>query len=120
MGPATLLDPRFKKMPFADPTTVKTIEQYLMKKMKNDYANELQTESAALPSESLINEAKVPGNDAFNLWQNFDSRVRESLKSSRTPLTGPHIEIRRYMEESFITREEDPLLWWKKHGALFP
>ncbi|XP_042203813.1 E3 SUMO-protein ligase ZBED1-like [Homarus americanus] len=56
-----------------------------------------------------------------SLWTKSDAKVEKiALVSSTHPSTGPYIEIRRYMEESPIPREGDPLDWWEKPAALFP
>ena len=41
-------------------------------------------------------------------------------KSFYFSTTGPHVDMRRFLEEPLVPREEDPLAWWRVHSALFP
>ncbi|XP_050725201.1 E3 SUMO-protein ligase ZBED1-like [Eriocheir sinensis] len=124
MGAASLLDPRFKNVPFADPTNVEQIEKHLVSQMQG--TDSAKTEVQA-PSMSV--KIEFPGScqtvtiqtKKSSIWAKFDAKIEEIAHISSTdPSTGPSIEMRRYMEEAPIPREEDPLEWWKKHGVLFP
>ena len=42
------------------------------------------------------------------------------VQVSSQPSTGPYIELKRYLEEPHISREEDPLAWWRERATLFP
>lgn len=123
MGAASLLEPRFKNMPFADPTNVKRIERQLVNHMqgRKSAKSKVQRPSVSIKAESpglvqtLITQPKKS-----SIWAKFDAKIEEIAHITSTdPSTGPSIEMRRYMEESPITMEEDPLEWWKRHSALF-
>ncbi|KAK3887901.1 hypothetical protein Pcinc_008051 [Petrolisthes cinctipes] len=124
VGAATLLDSRFKKVPFADMENVKTIEERLINLMRSKYSEEGLPESP--PSESADSQTErkdlsenVQEKNKGSLWKIFDERA-EKKKTSYTTCSGPHIEMRRYLEEPLLPREGDPLKWWKMHSALFP
>lgn len=116
LGAATLLDPRFKKIPFANESNVKTTEDRLINLMRSSESDEEpSTSKAVLPARQV--PAEVPRKKSF--WNTFDAKVEKIAQTSQ-PSTGPYIELRRYLEEAPIPRQEDPLAWWKEHAALFP
>lgn len=45
----------------------------------------------------------------FNMHFISDSTISAAL-----------IEITRYVEDGFLNRKEDPLLWWKKNSCYYP
>lgn len=122
MVTATFLDPRFKKMPFADINNVKAVEERLVQMMRASYSGEenRQAQAVAEEAEEEDDPEEMRPADDFQLWENFDRRVKTCQKTALAPVSGPHIEMRRYEEEPLISRKEDPLVWWKNHGALFP
>lgn len=125
VGAATLLDNRFKKVPFADIGNVKATEERLINLMRTSYLEEALPESP--PSESADTDSQkerkdnvqVTAKNKGSLWKMFDEKA-EKTKSSYSTSSGPHIEMRRYLEEPLIPREEDPLKWWEMHNILFP
>lgn len=119
VGAATMLDPRFMKVPFVDPSNAKCIEDRLVNIMRTEYNQSVPPAVPDVPSTEAERIRKDPPKKAF-VWKNFEARVEKSLKTSHSTLTGPHIEMRRFMEESLISWEMDPLNWWKLHSPLFP
>ncbi|XP_068244012.1 zinc finger BED domain-containing protein 4-like [Palaemon carinicauda] len=124
LGAATLLDVRFKNVSFVDMGNVKVTEERIMNLMRSEYSQEEINESVPVPhvsqsseTESHINEEQAKRG---SLWQCFDAKVETTMKSQRLTSIGPHIELRRYLEEPIIPRDEDPLKWWKMHSVLFP
>lgn len=49
----------------------------------------------------------------------FDAEVLAAQQHCTTG-TDALIEMRRYMEEKPVPRDQDPLLWWKSHEQAFP
>ncbi|XP_068221932.1 zinc finger BED domain-containing protein 4-like [Palaemon carinicauda] len=124
LGAATLLDVRFKKVSFVDMGNVKVTEERIVNLMRSECSQEEINESVPVPhvsqsseTESHINEVQAK---LGSLWQCFDAKVETTMKSQRLTCIGPHIELRRYLEEPIIPRDEDPLKWWKMHSVLFP
>lgn len=121
LGAATMLDPRFKKVTFADHTNVKKIEDRLITRLREIQESPMSaTNTQEHPLSSEFSQTAT-GKPRKTIWAKFDAKVEKiSLVSSAQSSTGSHIEMRRYMEESLIPREENPLDWWKKHATLFP
>lgn len=127
-GAATLLDTRFKKVAFADPENVKEIEDKITEVIRSAYTSSQEASTPepvpVLPSHesqssgSHINEGQ-PKRKKESLWKSFHAKV-EMTKKTSLATAGPHIEMKRYLEEPLIPLEEDPLKWWKMHSAFFP
>lgn len=122
VGAACILDPRLKKVPFADASNVKMIEERLISLMKvNRPAEKEQEPSTSTHVDPSQTENTSTHTKKSSIWARFDAKIEKiALVSSSNPTTGPYLEMRRYIEESPIPREEDPLAWWDKHGGLFP
>ncbi|XP_005113603.1 zinc finger BED domain-containing protein 1-like [Aplysia californica] len=118
LGAATLLDPRFKRLPFADPSSATKVEDRLINMMTRSEPSE-QTVLAQTPLDSEAEEREEPPRKK-SLWDTFDRKV-ENLKKTTVPnLTGPYVEMRRYHEVAHLSRTEDPFLWWEENQSNFP
>lgn len=53
------------------------------------------------------------------IWASFDTQIL-AAQQHRTTGTNALIEMRDYMEEKPVPRDQDPLLWWKSHEQAFP
>ena len=109
----TLLDLRFKKVPFSTTTSA----EHAVTRIKNEVATLPsldQRQEATGPSTSTGNTPATP-----SLWDSFDQRVSEST-SHRSAQTDATIVVRRYFEEPCIERTKDPLVWWKDNAVRFP
>ena len=53
------------------------------------------------------------------IWADFDCQIL-AAQQHRTTGTDALIEMRRYMEEKPLPRDQDTLLWWKSHKQAFP
>ena len=89
LAASTLLDPRFKKLGFQDPSACTQACDRLL----NDLA---ATNSSS--SESV-------------LWSLIDQRV--AATQSRPSTSSSKITFRAYLDETNLARMEDPLRWWQ-------
>lgn len=117
----TLLDPRFKKVPFADSGNSKRIEERLINIMKPTVGNQGdQQASSTAATRQETQESQTPERKR-TLWKMFDEKVERTVKVGQSSsAAGPHIDMRRYLEEPLIAREGDPVTWWRDHSPLFP
>ena len=112
---ATLLDPRFKKIPFTS--------ESLVEKM----ARQIISDAAALASTSgndadPSTSTQCPQTDSSStsaVWQFFDSQVTSST-TARRPAILALTELEQYFKLPLLPRNEDPLLWWKQNASIFP
>ena len=114
---ATLLDPRFKKIPFTS--------ESLVEKM----AWQIISDAAALASTGgndadLPTSTQCPQTDSSStsaVWQFFDSQVTASSTTGRRPAILALTELEQYFKLLYYRpRNEDPLLWWKQNASIFP
>ena len=116
----TLLDPRFKKLPFSDKTPL----SHTINRLTNELSSlPDDTDDSSLTTADASSTSQGDGNNkqssASSLWDSFDKKVAES-SSHRTSTIEATIEVRRYFEEGNIERKKDPLQWWKQHHKRFP
>lgn len=115
IGAATILDPRFKKIPFSDSSNIKAIEERLLSVLRSKYSN--NGPDTSLPQPEVSQEPRV---GKKTLWKIFDTKAGKTAQVTSNPTTEVHIELWRYFEEPRISRCEDPLSWWEKKSAIFP
>lgn len=110
----TLLDPRFKKIPFASETSVdKMSRQIVSDATALANANE-QHQPTPQPS-SMSAATTAPS----AVWEYFDSQVTSSA-TARRPNILAHSELGQYFKLPLLPRNEDPLIWWKQNSHVFP
>ncbi|XP_035799093.1 E3 SUMO-protein ligase ZBED1-like [Amphiprion ocellaris] len=112
---STFLDIRFKNIAFCDIGNVETIKSRIISDMQGMGCSEREMSSSEASTSASVTASTSAECSASQggLWQECDTRVLAS-QSNRTANTDTYIEMRRYMEEKVIPRNEDPLLWWKK------
>ena len=54
------------------------------------------------------------------LWSSFDKNMVDSKNVSTPPVSAQELEMRRYLEDQCIAREEDPLKCWKTWHLRYP
>ena len=111
---ATLLDPRFEKVAFAD----RSAAEQAIRRLKGEVA-----ELHDVTQQCEVNDVQAQQSEISQatdgLWSFFDEKVAEA-SSRRTTETDSFIEVTRYFEEKNIDRKENPLQWWRYNGARFP
>lgn len=106
---STLLDPRFKKIPFSSEGTVARMSRQII------------TDAAALTGQSQIDTAPPtrPPPSSNSVWEVFDQQVAAST-SSRVPSISALTEFDQYIKLPVLPRNENPLQWWKNNSHVFP
>lgn len=106
------LDPRFKDKSFSEESSLAQCKDKLKILLKSQI-DQTNLHLDTLPEEPHNKEANK--NDL--LWQYFDSTTR----AKPTSLTSEAIiKLGQYHSERLISRENDPLVWWKSRQLLFP
>jgi hypothetical protein len=114
----TLLDPRFKKIPFSVASSCEPTINRIASEMASFDENP-QIGALSSSSSSVSSEVSSSSSSSNSLWNAFDAKVAQSI-SHRTTGTDCMIEIRRYFEETNIERSINPLEWWKSNSIRFP
>ena len=53
------------------------------------------------------------------LWDDFDWRNSEDLQRRGTVRSSAIVEVRQYVNEAYISRRNNPLLWWKNRKNVY-
>lgn len=106
---STLLDPRFKKAAFTDPSKY----HYAIEKLSNELSTHMEVHSHEVP---LAPSTSSNAGHSDSLWSFIDSRVAETSSSPQ----GSMMIIKSFLDHPIIPRSRDPLQWWKDNEAVFP
>ena len=115
LAASTLLDPRLKKVAFADGGAADQGARRLTSEMTSESSNTSMEEpnmSSGITQNSK--EARSCG-----LWHAFDQQVAE-MSNKRTPTTDAMVETHQYLQQRNIGRKEDSLSWWQQNGSHYP
>ena len=113
---ATLLDPRFKKIPFSRNSTIEK-----MKRLMVDDAASLSTGSIARADDQPANTTPQQSHSTTSnpVWDIFDEEAVNST-SMRTLGISAITEIDQYFKQPVISRQSDPLEWWHNNTHVYP
>ncbi|CAH2098399.1 unnamed protein product [Euphydryas editha] len=53
------------------------------------------------------------------LWNEFDEEVKRHQTPSNA-LSSAIVEVNKYIEEPFLPRQQDPLVWWHQRKDVYP
>ncbi|XP_008186193.1 zinc finger BED domain-containing protein 4-like [Acyrthosiphon pisum] len=79
--------------------------------IRSKYTEEYESVSLA--------DVNTPPNSEPSIWDDIDSCVAKSTPIG-TATSRAIVELQRYMEDSIISRHQDPLKWWKDHSYNYP
>ncbi|XP_076134518.1 E3 SUMO-protein ligase ZBED1-like [Alosa pseudoharengus] len=113
---ATLLDPRFKTLGFGNQDNAREAERLLTGECTTIIRSTSQSTSQAEPSTSQGGQNPA---STGNLWELLDSRVSETQKTQSCNANAT-IEVKRYLNDAYLLRTEDPLKYWQAHKAVYP
>ena len=108
---ATLLDPRFKKLPFSSESSVE--------KMSRQIISDATTLSSQLEETVDQSTSQAQAVSTTGIWEFFDLQAAQST-SRRALGISAMTELKQYFKIPVIKREENPLLWWRQNGHFFP
>ncbi|XP_050065455.1 zinc finger BED domain-containing protein 4-like [Aphis gossypii] len=121
LGMATVLDPRFKKLYFKDPSALSNMLRYISNEIKHT-----QTMSSS-ESSSDTDNTTVEEPQAFNLWQDHAKFVQQSTSHKSHRGRGQLLvdsefpsELNLYLKSSHARLSDDPLLIWKDMCKVYP
>jgi len=119
----TFLDPRFKTVPFSNNSVaLESVKQNVIEltakiiSLKRSEVLEHSTETTQVPeSTNLFEESNEP-----SIWDNVDQKVAQMQPSIGTSTSQAITEIQRYLDDTIIKRNLDPLAWWCEHQYYYP
>lgn len=114
---ATFLDPRYKNLGFSNDQVSDKVKRSIIARVvqiinskRNDRPEEEEVRSE---------HKQATGSEEMSIWSNFEKKL-ESFQPTGTAQSKAIIEVQRYMEEPPISRQEEPLNWWKNNAYNFP
>lgn len=130
LNTATFLDPRYKKLPFLSTQECTKVENNIIEEAKailekqvverpclDDFSlvsDEPPNKKLAPPRESSTTSATQDNPLAAIFCQSDSDQSQEELHAQVVE------ELSNYKSQRVLGLNEDPLLWWSSHAALFP
>ncbi|XP_055906324.1 E3 SUMO-protein ligase ZBED1-like [Eupeodes corollae] len=116
---ATFLDPRFKKHRFSNLTAYeKCLKDLKAKALWFPTQTPPADPDTITASTSTNSESSWRQNDAM-IWGDFDSHL-DLIVSNPNQHAASILEIDKYINETPIRRNDDPLKWWKERKHIYP
>lgn len=116
----TFLDPRFKHIPFNhNATLLNTTKNDIIEKTSEIIRSKYIEEDGTYESATLVDVNTTSNSEHLSIWNDIDSCVAKSTPMG-TAKSRAIVEVQRYLEDSIISRSQDPLKWWKDHSYNYP
>ena len=112
LAASTRLDLRFKSLPFKNSDNTRVTKEKVVRELQRIIPGQ-----EAANSENADSSEAPPG-EVGGIWAMFDE-AREKKQAERSCMADAHLEMRKYGEEPLVTRETDPLEWWKNREECF-
>ncbi|XP_069044158.1 E3 SUMO-protein ligase ZBED1-like isoform X2 [Lepisosteus oculatus] len=109
LAASTLLDPRFKVLAFGSSDSAQEAVRLLV--------GECCSRAGAPPPAPAPPAAAAAGP---SLWEEFDSRVRETQRARGSAAAEAAVEMQRYVGDAYLARAADPLGYWAANSAKYP
>lgn len=117
---STFLDPRFKHIPFNHNTTLlNATKTDIIEKTSEIICSKYNKEDSTYESAALVDVNTISNSEQLSIWSDIDSCVTKSTPMG-TAKSRAIVEVQRYLEDSIISRSQDPLKWWKDHSYNYP
>ena len=121
---STLLDPRLKKLAFADDSAAGRAARFISSEAAAHQSrdnDDTSPESSNSDRHTEQEDTTQVGNSGANetLWQLLDRRVADN-ETLRNPGINATTEMQQYMKNQNLKRKEDPIAWWKEHSSSYP
>ena len=126
LAEATLLDPRFKRSGFEDAAAA---EQAVL----NVTAAASRTNSANATEDNIAYNVTVTEPDgtvstqqmpvtlqpSSSIWSDYDQRVY-IIVAAQNPAAEAQTQMRQFLEEPLVPRQESCVEWWQSRAAIYP
>lgn len=120
---STFLDPRFKCFPFKNNDAVETIKKNVISALTEIINTKSETRDVQeIDLESPINqnsEEKEELKSKYSIWDSLDKNVSK-FQPKYTASSRAIIEVQRYLEDEILSRNQNPLDWWRKNRCNYP
>lgn len=107
---STLLDPRFKRQGFEEETYKACYDSLLL---------ELEAILEQKTTYQTPREEPIASSTGSSIWEEFDA-TKDQMKKSHEPGAAAIMELDKYLSEGYLSRNSNPLAWWKTRKLLYP
>ncbi|XP_060855409.1 E3 SUMO-protein ligase ZBED1-like [Metopolophium dirhodum] len=112
LSKCTFLDPRFKHLPFMNMNPIKN-------EIIENIAQIIRDKEPQSQSNVNIQPDPVPESEELSIWSEIDRNVAR-FSPLGTAKSRAIVEVQRYLDDAVISRNEDPLKWWKDQSYNYP
>ncbi|KAK4328281.1 hypothetical protein Pmani_001306 [Petrolisthes manimaculis] len=106
LAASTWFDPRFKSLTFKNNDNIKVTKEKII--------HELQKMKPVPAPTDLDDSPAVPPEEKGGIWTMFDQAKKKNQEQrTSSSMVDAHIEMRMYGDEQLMSRETDPLEWWR-------
>jgi len=112
LSKCTFLDPRFKHLPFMNMNPIKN-------EIIENIAQIIRDKEPQSQSNVNMQPDPIPESGELSIWSEIDSNVAR-FSPLRTAKSRAIVEVQRYSDDTVISRNEDPLKWWKDQSCNYP
>lgn len=71
------------------------------------------------PNESNTPLQNLNNAESNSIWRDYDTEFNNTARPDNNVAAAIR-ELDKYMDEEYLERQKDPLLWWKERKALYP
>ncbi len=122
LAESTFLDPRFKNQAFVNEQSYSNVYHSILQKASHTKLPDEMTlsaiaaasDSVAAPSSNVQSVA-----DTSEIWEEFDTQISQ-INDEQNPEKAASAEIENYLQETLLSRNADPLFWWKERRRIYP
>ncbi|KAI5750503.1 hypothetical protein M8J76_016232 [Diaphorina citri] len=120
---STLMDPRFKKVPFKHDergfnVASGRIKTQIMKKIR-EKETLLSNENSVASTSTTSCTTPSPNVHKQKIWDDFDSEIKRMTAQSN-PQSASIVQLDKYIQEVNQPRAGNPLVWWKERKHIYP
>ena len=110
---STILDPRFKSRGFKNQGAFRDAVEVLKRKLQSIYIVEPTEFHTTSPTAAQENTTEG------SLWDSYDVESRSIVHSSNKTVASVR-EVDKYLNEEYLDRKGDPLVWWNQRKLIYP
>lgn len=124
LAEATLLDPRFKRSGFVDENAAEQAIVNVTTAAGRGGVNSTEENIAynvtvTEPDGTVSTQMPVSLPPSSSIWSDYDQRVY-IIVAAQSPAAEAQAQMRQFLEEPLLPRQESCLEWWQSRAAIYP
>ena len=126
LAEATLLDPRFKRSGFEDATAAEQAVLNVTTAASHTNSSNATEENIAYnvtvtEPDGTVSTQQMPVTlpPSSSIWSDYDQRVY-IIVAAQNPAAEAQTQMRQFLEEPLVPRQESCVEWWQSRAAIYP